>query len=265
MCRHLAYLGPPVRLSELLLDPPHSLLRQSWQPRRQRQGLMNADGFGVGWYAVAADGAGGAGGAGGAPAEPTPGRYRRELPMWADANLASMARVIRSGAVLAAVRSATEGMAHGEGAVAPFAAGPWLFSHNGRIDGWPDSAGPLAAELPAADLVTLDAASDSALLWALTRSRLEKDSSLSRALAAIVELAAPTGTDRLNLLLTDGVTVAATAWGDSLCYRENVANSHGRRGVVVASEPYDDHTGWTDVPDRSLLRATTQGVILTSL
>jgi hypothetical protein len=123
---------------------------------------------------------------------------RRELPMWADANLASIARVICSGAVLAAVRSATEGMAHGEGAVAPFAAGQWLFSHNGRIDGWPDSAAPLAAELPATGLMTLDAASDSALLWALTRSRLVKDPSLAEVPAAIVELAAPTGADRLK-------------------------------------------------------------------
>jgi gamma-glutamyl hercynylcysteine S-oxide hydrolase len=255
MCRHLAYLGPPVRLSELLLDPPHSLLRQSWQPRRQRQGLMNADGFGVGWYAVAADGAP-ATAAGQAPA-----RYRRDLPMWADANLASIARVVRSGVVLAAVRSATDGMARGEGAVAPFGDGPWLFSHNGRVDGWPDSAAPLAAQLPAADLVTLDAASDSALLWALTRSRLEKDPSLPGTLAAVVELAAPAG-GRLNLLLTDGASVAATAWGDSLCY---LADPAGQRGVVVASEPHDDDLGWTDVPDRSLLVATAEGVTLTPL
>ena len=51
MCRHVAYLGPPVPLRELLVDPPHSLLRQSWAPRRQLHGRMNADGFGVGWYA----------------------------------------------------------------------------------------------------------------------------------------------------------------------------------------------------------------------
>ena len=32
MCRHLAYVGEPVRLADLLLTPPHSLLRQSWAP-----------------------------------------------------------------------------------------------------------------------------------------------------------------------------------------------------------------------------------------
>ena len=33
MCRHLAYLGPPVPLRAVLIDPPHSLYRQAWAPR----------------------------------------------------------------------------------------------------------------------------------------------------------------------------------------------------------------------------------------
>ena len=49
--RHLVYLGRPRALRELAADPPHSLLPQSWQPRRQVHGRLNADGFGVGWYA----------------------------------------------------------------------------------------------------------------------------------------------------------------------------------------------------------------------
>jgi len=92
MCRHLAYLGRPVPLRELLADPPHSLLRQSWAPRRQRHGTVNADGFGVGWYAEG---------------DPIPARYRSDRPMWTDRSFADLARVVRSRAVLAAVRSAT--------------------------------------------------------------------------------------------------------------------------------------------------------------
>ncbi len=51
MCRHLAYLGPRASLRSVLTDPPHGLLRQSWAPRQQKHGTVNADGFGVGWYA----------------------------------------------------------------------------------------------------------------------------------------------------------------------------------------------------------------------
>ena len=50
MCRHLAYVGAPLLLGELLTDPPFSLVRQSWAPRRQQHGVVNADGFGIGWY-----------------------------------------------------------------------------------------------------------------------------------------------------------------------------------------------------------------------
>ena len=120
MCRHLAYLGPPATLRSVLIDPPHGLYRQSWAPRRQRHGTMNADGFGIGWYA---DG------------DPVPARYRRGIPIWGDPSLPDLARVTRSAAVLAAVRDATPGMAAGEQAAAPFASDQWLFSHNGGAGG----------------------------------------------------------------------------------------------------------------------------------
>ncbi len=36
LCRHLAWLGEPRTLASLVLEPEHGLLRQSYQPRRQR-------------------------------------------------------------------------------------------------------------------------------------------------------------------------------------------------------------------------------------
>ncbi len=129
MCRHLAYLGPPVSLRSLLTDPPHSLYRQSWAPRRQRHGTVNADGFGVGWYA---DG------------DPVPARYRRGGPIWADLSLPDIARVTRSGAVLAAHRSATPATRDGDKAAPRVADDRWLFRHNGSIGVWAESAARLA-------------------------------------------------------------------------------------------------------------------------
>ena len=247
MCRHLAYLGPAVPLRALLVDPPHSLLRQSWAPRRQRHGTVNADGFGVGWYAED---------------DPVPARYRSDHPMWTDRSFADLARVVRSRGVLAAVRSATPTMPHAAGAAAPFAAGRHLFSHNGVVPGWPDGLGAIAAGLtPVALLRTMseEAATDSALLWALTRQRLDGGAVLADALAAVVRLAASTAGGRLNLLATDGGQIAATAYGDTLAWRAD------HRGVVVASEPFDDVPGWVDVPDRSLLHATPDGVTVSPL
>ncbi len=50
MCRHLGWLGTPVSVASLLLDQPSGLLVQSYAPRRQKHGLMNADGWGVGFF-----------------------------------------------------------------------------------------------------------------------------------------------------------------------------------------------------------------------
>ncbi len=250
MCRHLAYLGPPASLKEVLIDPPYGLYRQSWAPRRQRFGTVNADGFGVGWYAGD---------------DPVPARYRRELPIWADDSFAGIARVTRTGALLAAVRSASEATAHDAAAAAPFAADGWLFSHNGRLDGWPASWAVLAATLSSAELLDLEARVDSALLWALVlhrlRSGMEAEAAVLGTLAAI-EDAGLTG--RFNILLTDGRSITASASGDTLCYR-TVCYREGAGVVVVASEPADDDPGWQDVPDGAVLNVSIDDVLNVSI
>lgn len=228
MCRHLAWVGRPRSLASLVLEPEHGLLVQSYAPRRQRYGRVNADGWGVGFYA---------------PERPEPARWRSARPLWADASFASVAPVISSTCVLAAVRSATVGMPVEETAAAPFVAGPWLLSHNGRIA---PSAVPVTAGC--------ESVCDSALLAGhLAAVGVES-------MATVVpELAARDPHARLNLLAVDGEQVLATTWGDTLALLQD------RDGVVVASEPYDDDPRWTDVPDRTLVRVTPDGVTLTPL
>ncbi|GAA4736933.1 ergothioneine biosynthesis protein EgtC [Phytohabitans rumicis] len=234
MCRHLAYLGPPVSLAALLLDPPHGLLRQSWAPRDMRGGgTINADGFGVGWFT---------------PHGPV--RYRRASPMWSDPGFAELARVVKTKATLAAVRSATVGMPVAEGACAPFGEGDWLFSHNGVVKGWPHSVAKLAERLPVTDLLTLEAPTDAALLWALVRHRLRGGADPAAALATTVaEVTAAAPGSRLNLLLTGGRRAYATTAGHSLSIQARTG------AVTIASEPSDDDPAWQTVPDRRLLVA----------
>jgi gamma-glutamyl hercynylcysteine S-oxide hydrolase len=242
MCRHLAYVGPPVSLKSVLIDPPYGLYRQAWAPRMQRHGTVNADGFGIGWYASD---------------DPVPARYRRAVPIWGDPSLPDLARVTRSSAVLAAVRDATVGTALGEAAAAPFASGSWLFSHNGLLAGWPASAAGLARVEP---LLALEAMTDSAFLWALVVDRLRSGTAPDVALAATIEaVEAAGGTGRFNFLLTDGRSIVATTAGDTLWYRR------ADGGVTVASEPCDDEPGWTEVPDRQLLSAAPSRVTVRPL
>jgi gamma-glutamyl hercynylcysteine S-oxide hydrolase len=240
MCRHIAYLGPPTTVAELLLSPRHSLLEQTWAPEDMRgSGSVNADGFGFGWY----DGPGDA------------LRYRRAVPMWADGSLSDLGGAIRTPALLAAARNGTVGMPVIETACAPFRHGHWLFSHNGVVTGWPDSVEELARTLPPGDLMRLEAPTDSALLWALSLRRLLDGETTERVVEQVTtEVAAAAPGSRVNLLLLDGETAVASTWGHSL----SVLEDPGR--VVVASEPFGDDAGsWRPVPDRHLVVATADG------
>jgi glutamine amidotransferase len=226
MCRHLGWLGHDVSVSSLVLDPPHGLRVQSYAPRRQKHGLLNADGWGVGFF----DGA-------------TPRRWRSAAPLWADASFGSVAPALRSHCVVAAVRSATVGMPIEASATAPFTDGQWLLSHNGIVD-----RNVLPASLPA------ESVCDSALLAALI---------FDRGIDALGETIVKVGGDdpnaRLNILVANRSRLLATTWGDTLSILRR------DDGLVLASEPYDDQPGWEDVPDRHLVEVTAEGVTLTGL
>jgi glutamine amidotransferase len=244
MCRHFAYLGPVVPLAHLMLAPPYGLMEQSYRPRRQRYGHVNVDGFGVGWYPSG---------------EAQPVRYRRAVPIWTDANLPQVLCTVHTGAAMGAVRSATPGMAGNEEAAAPFTAGPWLFSHNGVLPGWPAPADELAAGVPVSRLLAEGAATDSTLLWALLRHRLEAGAHPVAAVAELTARARRIPGARVNLLLHTGTEIVATAAGDSLCHLTGEhpdPAGNPTRGVIVASEPFDDADGWVEVPDDSLVHVT---------
>ncbi len=228
MCRHLGWLGADVPVSSLILDPPYGLRVQSYAPRRQKHGLLNADGWGVGFFDAAAD---------------TPRRWRSPAPLWGDVSFDSVAPALRSHCVVAAVRSATVGMPIEASATAPFTDGRWLLSHNGIVD---------RAVLPTA--AGAESVCDSAILAANIFAR-----GLEALGDTVVEVAAADPEARLNILAADGSRLLATAWGDTL--------SILRRddGVVLASEPYDDDPGWADVPDRHLVEVTASGVRMTPL
>lgn len=226
MCRHLGWLGNPVSVSSLIFEPANGLLVQSYSPRRQKHGLLNADGWGVGFF----DGS-------------TPRRWRSAAPLWGDASLASVAPALRSGCVVAAVRSATVGMPIEPSASAPFSDGRWLLSHNGLVD---------RAVLPTSR--TAESTVDSALLAAHIFA--EGVDNLGETVARVG--AADPGA-RLNILVANGSRMLATVWGDTLSVLRRPD------GVVLASEPYDDHPDWQDIPDRHLVEVTAAGVAMTPL
>jgi gamma-glutamyl hercynylcysteine S-oxide hydrolase len=237
MCRHLAYVGPPVTLEKLIVTPTHSLLQQSFAPRYQTHGTINADGFGVGWYDR--------------DKRVEPARYRTTRQIWADLSFASIAGLVSSNAVLAAVRSASPGMPIEETSTPPFTEGPWLFSHNGFVPGFRTGVGrELRRKVSETRALGIAGATDSELLFALVLDRLDTSASPADALVSVIGLVEELTTARLNLLLTDGERIAATACRNSLFV---VDDRQLTGAVVVASEPYDDDAGWEAVKDGSVV------------
>lgn len=230
MCRHLGWLGSDVTVSSLVLDPPYGLRVQSYAPRRQKHCLLNADGWGVGFFDRAAD-------------APVPRRWRSQAPLWGDVSFDSVAPALRSHCVVAAVRSATVGMPIDVSATAPFTDGQWLLSHNGVVD---------RAVLPVTSRA--ESVCDSALLAAAIFDR-----GLDALGETITEVAAADPNARLNILAANGSRLLATTWGDTLSILRRAD------GVVLASEPYDNDSDWEDVPDHHLVEVTAAGVALTPL
>ena len=239
MCRHLAYLGPPVSLRALLLEPEHSLLRQSYEPRSQRHGRVNVDGFGAGWYAP--------------DLRDEPLRYRKPVPIWSDQTFANLAGAMRSEAILASVRSATPGLPVNEACTAPYTRDQWLFAHNGCVLDWhgPKGVGVvLRRRLSDESLAAIEGATDSEVLFGLILDAITDGAAAPDAVAEVVRSARELSPgSRLNLVLTDGITVVATACGDTLYTRCDDA-------IVIASEPFDDDPAWQSVDDDSLVVAT---------
>ena len=116
MCRWLAYSGSPLRLTQALYTPVHSLIDQSLHAKLGAE-PTNGDGFGLGWY----------------DETPEPGVFHSTEPAWNDPNVRQLAAHLRSPLFFAHVRAAV-GSPVQQTNCHPFAYDRWLFMHNGYID-----------------------------------------------------------------------------------------------------------------------------------
>ncbi len=229
MCRHLAYIGPSIAVSEPLLDASHALVRQAQNPQYQLSGDDNPDGFGVVWYEAGT---------------PHPWRYRTTMPMWLQPGLAGAFVGVHAHALVAAARLASPGLPIDVANNAPFVSGHWSFSLNGQIENFTNGIGDtLRAGLSARRHDGIEGAADSEVLFAMTLDRLDAGAPLAAALVDAVHAVEAVTSGRLNCVLNDGHRVVATAVGNSLFARTN----------WISSEPIDDHPEWVRIPDRSVV------------
>ena len=251
MCRLLGYLGDSIQLDHLLFKPEHSLIVQSYKPSEMTAGLLNADGFGIGWYDEK-------------PHNP-PYSYRNVLPIWNDSNLPNLARYIESKCYLGYVRSATSSLSVDTINCQPFSHQNLLFVHNGFIDDFRKTLyRPIRNSLNDFAYQRIEGTTDSEHIFALIANELEKDrkltlkEALSNTIHHLVELAQPDNVGfSANIVLSNGKELTACRYsnrGDkdtpTLYYTKN--NSLYPNTVMVASEPMFEGD-WISCPEKSII------------
>lgn len=244
MCRFAAYLGPEVHLDRFLLEPGHSLVKQSWQPREMKTAILNADGFGIGWYNG-----------------DYPATYRNVMPIWADPNLAPLGRSLARRVWLAHVRSATPGFGTGLDNTQPFSDDELIFVHNGFITDFPRNVRQRARRWLMPEIEAgIHGNVDSEYLFAILRQLLAEDGErdLADAIWLLHGLLLDWGAEHalLNLALTDGGRVVALrhALGTDCPSLYFTADDESfPEAQLLASEPLTETGLWQAVPAHHLL------------
>lgn len=218
MCRFVLYQGPPITIASLVTEPAHSIINQSVHASETEEPL-NGDGFGIAWYVP--------------DLSPRPGLFRSVTPAWSNQNLLDLARVTRSGHVLAHVRAATRGLPVAEINCHPFTNGPYAFMHNGDVARFQQIRRQLLADLADEAFGAIKGSTDSEHLFGVFLDEVggvslegapDRGGALGRALEAAVarvmaisaraksHLPAPDPEDDdswINVAVSDGVCSAA--------------------------------------------------------
>jgi gamma-glutamyl hercynylcysteine S-oxide hydrolase len=246
MCRLAAYLGPAISLQQFLIDPPHSLYRQSREPWELKYAKLNADGFGFGWFDPAGQ----------------PAVYTNSAPIWTDANLPALARSLHQTLWIAEVRSATAGSPVHPLNTPPFSDGQRLFVHNGFITDFHQTVRPnMLRRLAPAVSAEIRGNTDSEYLFACLRQILLDDAGRQpvQAVRQLYALIAGMVGDQpalLNLVVTDADSIYAARHAlnhesPSLYYSTTDPDFPG--GQLVASERFSENPGWLAVPDHHVV------------
>ena len=249
MCRLLGYVGAPIQLDNLLYKPEHSLIVQSYQPQEMTSGVVNADGFGIGWHDRTKTN--------------LPYVYKNILPIWSDLNLPEIARYVKANCLLGYIRSATPGSPVDLLNCQPFSHQDLLFVHNGFIENFRETLyRPIRNLLNDEAYQFVKGSTDSEHILALIMHHLQSNpqSTVEQVIQVVLiqlnEMANIYQTElSANLMLVDGDRLIASRYSN----REQSPTLYWIRddlnypdAVIVASEPMFEGN-WNSCPENSIL------------
>jgi glutamine amidotransferase len=239
VCRLYAFIAnEPTKVDCSLVFAQNALLLQS---RVDQLGRHHADGWGIAAYQRG-----------------TPRLIKNTTAAFDDQSFSCEAEKIYTTAAIAHVRKATVGVSSVYN-THPFCCGSWAFAHNGTVTGFEKIEAKLAKEtckeLQKYRQGTTD--SEQYFLWLLSRLQqcgvlasdfrvIAKSSSdvIHREILQSVELldlrcreAALEETPKLNFVLTDGQTLVACRWNNSL----HMIERHGIYSCEICGIPHVHH------------------------
>lgn len=272
MCRFLAYSGCPEVMNELLYEPSHSLIKQSYKAREMKEPL-NGDGFGVGWYERNLN--------------REPAIFTSVSPAWNNRNLRYLAPKIKSNCMFAHVRAATVGHVS-EANCHPFHYGNFLMMHNGGIRDFDTMKRPLLGKLSDDRFRWVKGQTDSEHIFALFLDHLLDKTdepglddfciAFRMTFSDLQTLADRCGNEKpmfLNLMVTNGDVLAGSRYvSDSSETPHSLYHSEGKKyvcedghckmietenpeekAILVVSETLSDITeDWIKVPANHFIK-----------
>lgn len=279
MCRFIGYLGHPLKLSQLITEPEHSLIQQSYHAR-ERPEPLNGDGFGVAWFVP--------------ELSPTPALFKDVSPAWSNENLRELSRVTASRCILAHVRAASPQSPVNRLNCHPFSQSGLAFMHNGYLAEFGRWRRSLLNGLSDAAFEVIHGSTDSEHAFALFCDFYWKYSEQVPVLKRMAESLCST-IDRLeslrkesgvssgsyfNFLVADGENMVATRFASnpdeappSLHYSSG-RNLRCERGkirldqsddeadvVMIVSEETGPEFCWEEVPRNHLILAQHPGIV----
>ncbi|MGC6404307.1 MAG: class II glutamine amidotransferase [Candidatus Comchoanobacterales bacterium] len=257
MCRFAAYHGEnPMLMADLMTSSKNALIYQRDMEQAGEPDIMNADGFGMGWYDHNID--------------ELPAVYRSIQPVWNDQNLAHIANKIQSNTLVGHIRAATVGDINSANCH-PFFHKDLMMVHNGSIHGIHLFKKAFVAHMSDDSFNHIKGNTDTEYLFHTISSQLnqlEKAQSNGKDLVKVIRdvfsfiasLDQEHDTySRINIILTNGRQMLATRWSSKP--NDDVLKMYfkpSQDGVIIASEHLDDSDDWEILPRQHILLVSQQ-------
>lgn len=247
MCRLLVYFGKTIYLNEIIYNPEHSIIKQSYSPaytpnikKNVLNSDLNLDGFGCGWWI---------------PEKNNFFVYKSLKPIWNDTILNSIANSIKSNLIFAHIRAVLRkrGSPVSDLNTHPFIANGWIWMHNGCIIDFDKHKGNITSYIESGILPNLYGSTDSEFCFGLYLTFLTKNSNPLESFTFLFKyLKKNNFKGYYNFITSDGINILCSRFVIGI-NKEPLSLYFDEKKKIISSEPLYPNSDWIVLPKNSML------------